>query len=745
MDKKKICYICTGCQIGEKLDIEGLIEYGVNEDYSYESKTHEALCSPAGVEMIKADVAEGYNCLAIAACSPRVMYDVFDFPGTLIERINLREHCVMCTPDEIEDDDEDDPAIQMLACDNIRMGLAKLDKSEPPEPSEIEDLSKKILVVGGGMAGLTAAKQASKAGYEVVLVEKQDKLGGRLNTSKATTPLSAPWRDLEPVPRDALVGEIEASDLIEVFTSATTAKIAGAPGMFDVTISVNGGTEERRCGAIVMATGWEPYDPAKLPEELGYGKYPNVVTNVEFEQMALEGNIKRPSDGGAVNNAAFIQCAGSRDPEHLPYCSAICCQVSMKQAAYVKEVNPEANTFIVYRDIRTPGQFEEFYRATQEGGTIFIRAQNRTVGDGFVEAEDELLGETVRVENLDLVVLATGMVPTSNPTPEAIAAQKKKIDDIIAKGGEAPPIVETYGAPILHLDYRQNGELPILKNGFVDSNFICFPYESRRTGIYPCGLVRRPMGLAAAAEDATGAAMKAIQAIESVARGMAVHPRYGDLSIPEFALQRCTQCRRCTDECPFGALNEDEKGNPLPNPSRCRRCGTCMGACPERIISFKNYSVGMMGNMVKAIEVPEEDEEKPRVIAFVCENDAYPALDMAAMKGYKWSPYIRFIPLRCLGSLNLIWIADALSSGIDGILLLGCKHGDDYQCHFMRGSELAGIRMSKIEETLTRLALEKERIRVEEVAITDYDRIPKIIEDFMETIDEVGPNPFKDL
>ncbi len=745
MEKKKICYICTGCSIGEKLDVDGLIKYGVDEDFSYDSKTHEALCSPAGVEMIKADVAEGYNCLAIAACSPRVMYDVFDFPGTMIERINLREQCVMCTPDEIEDDDEDDPAIQMLACDNIRMGLTKLDKSEPPEASEIEDLSKKILVIGSGIAGLTAAKQAAKAGYEVVLVEKDEKLGGHMNAVKSTTPLSAPWRDVEPVPRDDLVGEVEAADLIEVFTSSTIDKIAGAPGMFDVTISVNGGSQERRCGAVVMATGWQPYEPKKLPEELGYGKYPNVVTNVEFEQMVLTGEIKRPSDGGAVNNVAFIQCAGSRDPEHLPYCSTICCQVSMKQAAYVKEVNPEANTFIIYRDIRTPGQFEDFYRATQEAGTTFIRAQNKTVGDGFVEAEDELLGETVRVENLDLVVLATGMVPTSNPTPEIIEAQKKKIQDIIDKGGEAPPIIEKYGAPILNLDYRQGGELPVLKNGFVDSNFICFPYESRRTGIYPCGLVRRPMGMAAAAEDATGAAMKAIQAIETVAQGKAVHPRYGDLSIPDFALQRCTQCRRCTDECPFGALNEDEEGNPLPNPSRCRRCGTCMGACPERIISFKNYSVAMMGDMIKAIEVPEEDEEKPRVVIFVCENDAYPALDMAAMKGYKWSPYVRFVPLRCLGSLNLVWIADSLSSGIDGIMLLGCKHGDDYQCHFVRGSELAGIRMSKIEETLTRLALEKERIRVEEVAITDYHRIPEIIEDFMETIDDVGPNPFKDL
>ncbi|RYD03786.1 hypothetical protein N752_17000 [Desulforamulus aquiferis] len=122
--------------------------------------------------------------------------------------------------------------------------------------------------------------------------------------------------------------------------------------------------------------------------------------------------------------------------------------------------------------------------------------------------------------------------------------------------------------------------------------------------------MRAPMDMAKAVGDATGAALKAIQCVEATAGGAAVHPRSGDLSYPEFALQRCTQCKRCTEECPFGAINEDAKGNPLPNPTRCRRCGTCMGACPERIISFKNYSVAMVGNMVKAVEVPEEDEEK---------------------------------------------------------------------------------------------------------------------------------------
>ena len=744
-ERKKACYICTGCDIGEKLDIEALSKLAT-DDFGYPVKTHQALCSKEGAALIKADIEAGTNAVSIAACSPRAMYDVFDFEGTLIDRINLREQVVWCTePDEPAEGEESD--LQMLAEDYFRIGLTKLDKMEPPEPWQAEDLSKKILVVGGGKSGMSAALSSAQAGYEVVLVEREAELGGFMRQMNKTTPLTPPYRDLEEVGLEELVKAVQAEEKIEVFTKATVEKIEGGPGVFDVTIAMKRASENRRCGAIVQATGWDPYDPKKLPQELGYGQYPNVMTNAEFEEMAWLGQIKRPSDGGPVKTAVFIQCAGSRDPDHLPYCSAVCCQVSMKQAAYLKEQDPESVIYIVYRDVRTPGQFEEFYRKTQEDGAVFIRAQNRVVGDGFVEADDELLGEKVRIEDVDLVVLATGMVPTSAAEVEEAAIEAEAEAEAEAVSEEdaelAAAVTDSYGAPILNLAYRQGGELPLLRHGFPDSNFICFPYESRRSGIYACGPVRRPMGLAASAEDAAGAAMKAIQAVEAAAVGQAPHPRAWDFSFPEFAMERCTQCKRCTEECPFGAINEDEKANPLPELTRCRRCGICMGACPERIISFKNYSVDMVGSMIKSIEVPEEEEEKPRAIVFVCENDAYPALDMAAFRGRKWSPYVRFIPLRCLGSLNLVWIADALASGLDGILLLGCRHGDDYQCHFVRGSLLAETRMSKIKETLERLVLESERIRVEELSIVDYERVPRIIEEFMETIEEVGPNPYK--
>jgi quinone-modifying oxidoreductase subunit QmoB len=427
-----------------------------------------------------------------------------------------------------------------------------------------------------------------------------------------------------------------------------------------------------------------------------------------------------------------VQCAGSRDPEHLPYCSSVCCATSLKQALYLKEQVPGAQATVLYKDLRTPGQVEEFYREAQRAGTLFVRGEVREVskpnGRLSVRATDVLLDDELEIEDIDLVVLATGMVPTTRMDGESVEPLQ----------GDA-----VQQPRLLKLDYRQGPELPNLRHGYPDSHFICFPYETRRTGIYAAGTVRRAMDMAAARRDGAGAALKAIQAVEMISRGEAVHPRAGDQSYPEFFMQRCTQCKRCTEECPFGAINEDAKANPLPNPTRCRRCGVCMGACPERIISFKNYAVDMIGSMIKSVEVPPEEDEKPCVICLVCENDALPVLDTLAQKRVQLSPFIRFIPLRCLGSMNLVWVADALSKGIDGVLFLGCQHGEDYQCHFIKGSELCATRLTKVQETLDRLVLESDRVRFEQISMNDLAKVPEIISSFLEKLEQVGPNPYK--
>lgn len=735
MEKKIAVYICTGCGIGDALDIDALSKVATGEFKAPICKTAGQLCGPEGINLIKQDIeSEGLDTVVIAGCSSRVNFDVFNFGADkIVERVNLREQVIWCH----SADDED---TQMLAEDNLRMGLAKQKNMNIPDPYQVENFSRGILVVGGGLSGLTAALESAKAGYPTVLVEKDAELGGYVGKMYKQVPLKPPFIELEENCIPALVKAVEDAG-VKIYKSATVENTAGAPGMFDVTIKQEGGTVEERVGAIVLATGAKPYEAEKLGH-LGFGKFQNVITQSMFEEMAAAGKLE-------ATKVAFIQCAGSRDQEHLPYCSAACCIESMKQALYVKEKNPEANVYVYYKDIRSNGQYEHFYMKAQQEGVVFIKGDvtEITEEDGklTIEADDKTMGTTSLSDEFDYVVLANGMVPTA-ALGELVEMEPAGDEAAAASDDEpkvtAPPVIK---ANLLNLAYRQGPELPALKYGFPDSHYICFPYETRRTGIYAAGTVRAPMDMLSAVEDAVGAAMKAIQCVEATEKGQAVHPRSGDMSFPEFNMNRCTQCKRCTEECPFGAINEDEKANPLPNPSRCRRCGTCMGACPERIISFKNYSVPMIGNMVKAIEIPEEDEEKPRILVFACENDAIPALDMAGINRLQYNSWVRIIPLRCLGSLNLVWINDAMGRGFDGVLLMGCKHGDDYQCHFMKGSELAEIRLSKISETLDRLGLESERVRATTVNIMDYDKIPAILDEFAEELEELGPNPMKDF
>ncbi len=747
MDKVYGAYLCTGCGIGDVLDVDGL--KSAASEAGAEMQDHSCLCGAEGRALIKKDIADnGVNSVIVCACSPRVMQEEFNFgDGIMTVRGNLREQ-VAWTADTEREEEGVDEFLQELGEDYVRMAVTRAQKSELPEPYKLETINKNILVMGGGIAGLTAALEASKAGYKATIVEKEAAIGGKALGWRKMFPTKYPYSDLEEPNIEQMIADVEADANITVKTGSEVARIGGAPGEFNVTIKAAGtktewdapakvGVDEQDLidkgemedpnaglkaytelnpdgemfGAVVLATGWRPADVSEF-EHLGYGKLKNVVTNAEFEKLAKEGKVPA--------KVAFVQSPGAKDDDKdFPYCNSVTSMVALKQARYVREDNPDGQAYILYQHMRTPGNTELFYKAMQQEDGVFLTKAAVTgveeSGDTLVvHAADTLLGDDLDL-NVDMVVLAAGMIPT------------------------------TVDEPTINLAYRQGPAFLDLDlfDGYADSHFICFPYETRRTGIYTCGGVRKAETMEETIDDATGAALKAIQCIESADRGVAVHPRSGDMTYPEFFFQRCTQCKRCTEECPFGALDDDEKGTPLPNPTRCRRCGTCMGACPERIIGFSDYNVDMIGSMVKAVEVPDDDEDKLRIIVFACENDAYPAIDMSGMHRNKLNKLVRFIPVRCLGSVNMVWIKDAMSSGMDGALLMGCKYGDDYQCHFVKGSEIANKRMENIGETLGTLGLEPERCSVRQIAISDYDKIPAIIEEFVEEIIELGPNPFK--
>ena len=747
MKKVYGAYLCTGCGIGDVLDVDGLKDAAA--DAGIAMTEHACLCGAAGRSFIEKDIADkGVNTIVVCACSPRVMQKEFDFgEQTITVRGNLREH--VAWTGGLKEDGSVDDFLQEMGTDYVRMAVTRAQKTELPEPYKLETISKKILVMGGGIAGLTAAKEAAAAGYEVTLVEKDAQLGGKALGWRKMFPTAYPYNELEAPSIQQMIADVQGNSRITVKTGCEVARIGGSPGQFNVTLKAAGvatewdapakvtadqqdlinkgeledpnkgmqkyttlNPEGEIYGAVVLATGWTPADVSEY-EHLGYGKLTNVVTNAEFEKIAKTGKVPA--------RVAFVQSPGGKDNDKdFPYCNSVTSMVALKQANYVVEDNPvDGTAYVLYQHMRTPGNTELFYKGMQAKDGVFMTkaAVTKVSASGsslVVDVEDNLLGEDLQLE-VDMVVLAAGMVPT------------------------------TLADPVINLAYRQGPAFLDLDlfDGYADSHFICFPYETRRTGVYTCGGVRKAETMEETIDDATGAALKAIQCIESSNRGVAVHPRSGDQTYPDFFFSRCTQCKRCTEECPFGALDDDEKGTPLPNPTRCRRCGTCMGACPERIINFADYSIDMIGSMVKSIEVPDDDEEKLRIAVFVCENDAYPAIDMSGMHRNTINRLVRFIPVRCLGSVNMVWIKDAMSSGMDGVLLLGCKYGDDYQCHFVKGSEIASRRMENIGETLGSLGLEPERCGVREIAISDYDKIPGIIDEFVEEVVAMGPNPFK--
>ncbi|PID39971.1 MAG: hypothetical protein CR984_05650 [Proteobacteria bacterium] len=406
MDKKYGVYICEGCGIGESLDVKALC--GVPEEEGVPVKTHPFLCGKEGVDMLKKDIADGTNTLVLGACSRRVNFDIFRFDGCIVDRVNLREGVVWSHPrsefpaltEEEKEDEDNYDRVQMMAEDYIRMGMIRVEKINLPEPYVVENLTKKILVLGGGITGMTAALDAAAAGFDVTIIEKTAVLGGYAAKVRSQMPVSAPYDALvSPVVADKIAA-VEANSNITVKTETEVARIAGQPGEFTVTLKKPGekipfdvpfplpeemkvdadgkeldvdkqheaylaynegkndilqvDSDGEMFGAVILAAGWRPDDLSEGDiSHLGYGELPNVVTNAQFEEIAKAGKIIRPSDGKPAKSVVFVQSPGKDESDgDFAYAGAVTSMVALKQAKYVREdYEADGKAFIFYQHI----------------------------------------------------------------------------------------------------------------------------------------------------------------------------------------------------------------------------------------------------------------------------------------------------------------------------------------------------------------------------------------------------------
>ncbi len=425
-DNKFAAYICSGCGIGDAIKVPQLENIAKKEGKMAIIKSHHFLCNAEGVQMINDDIEkEGVTHVCIAACSRRAKTEAFHFPTVAMSRANLREGVLWVVAAGTEHDE----VRQEMAADYVRMGCAEVKKMTQPSGNVKESSNKRILVVGGGMSGMTAALEIAETGYEVVLVEKTGALGGMAAKLYKRQPFKAPYAEAQDTGVAEMVARIAATPLIKVHLNSTISETAGAPGRFVIQVAQESGSvTEETVGAIVQATGFTTYDMAKLPE-LGGGQ-PNVVDQAGLEALARQasgGAIKR-ADGKEVKSVVFVQCAGQRDDTgtHLSYCSGHCCGTSIKQATYFKDQNPDIDTVVMYQDLRVPGMGEDFYRSAQQKGIIFTKgkASSVTGGDSCNVTFRDLILDEENTIPADLVVLATGQVPNAGVDLEAVESSR---------------------------------------------------------------------------------------------------------------------------------------------------------------------------------------------------------------------------------------------------------------------------------------------------------------------------------
>jgi heterodisulfide reductase subunit A len=443
------------------------------------------------------------------------------------------------------------------AKDLVRMAVAKSRLLDPLKKGKLE-IEKAALVIGGGLAGMVAARELAAQGVPVYLVEREKELGGSLRRIRYLLNGEKPQEELHK-----LIGDVSGDEHIHVFTESRITAIDGSIGHFKTTISNGRGVETVDHGVVIVATGAQQYQP----KEYGYGNgWPEVVT-----QLDLESRLSDPGQGGISGTVVMIQCVGSRDKEH-PYCSRVCCTEAVKNALKIKQQNPNANVYVLYRDIRTYGFRESYYSKAREQGVVFLRYEEDRKPE--VKKNDGRLDVTVysphmereiRIE-ADLVVLSAGIVPDHGN-------------------------LET--AQLLKIPRNQDGF-------FLEAHMKLRPVDFATDGVFVCGLAHAPKSI----EESI------IQAQAAAARASAILSKeYVELegTISFVMDENCDGCAYCVDPCPYKALTLIEyvrggvfKKTVEVNESLCKGCGTCQATCPKGGIVVRGFRPEQLAAQVAA-------------------------------------------------------------------------------------------------------------------------------------------------
>ena len=544
---------CCGTNIAGFVDVPGVVEFAKTLPFVVYAEKNLFSCSQDTQGQISRIIKEqNLNRVVVSACTPKTHEALFQetllnagLNKYLFEMTNIRNQCSWVHKDDM-------PTATQKAKDLIRMSVAKVALHEPLE-EPVMAINQAVLVIGGGVAGLTAARTLSQQGYTTYVVEKDSQLGGR------ALYLNETWQG-EKIGRfvEDLINQVQNDKNINVHLNADIQNVDGFVGNFKTHVQAAGKTAVLEHGVTIFACGAAEFKP----DDYLYGQDDRVLTGLE-----LQLKLKEASSFDACRTAVFVQCVGSRIEER-PYCSKVCCTRSIKSALELKALNPEMDIFILYRDLRSYGLREDLYREAREKGIKFIRYHKEggiTVSqtkDGLsVEFSDRVLRKPM-VIHCDMLVLASAMVPEKNSALAPLYKVTQKADGFFAEA---------------HVKLRPN--------------------DFATDGVFVCGLAHAPKPLDESIAQAQAAASRAVTLLSALQISVSGTVARVD---PSF----CSQCGVCVSVCPYSAPNFNEKtGKAEILSTLCKGCGLCAASCRSGAIHLKGFETAQIMAMITSCMV----------------------------------------------------------------------------------------------------------------------------------------------
>ncbi len=554
-------FIChCGMNIASVVDVERVVRSVEDQPGVVMATDSMFTCSDTSLSNIKDMIHEHrLNRVVVASCTPRTHEPLFretlreaGLNPYLFEMANIRDQCSWVHSSVPQSATE--KAIELA-----KAAIARARYLCPLEGSTLA-VDQKGLVIGGGLSGMTAALALAKQGFKVHLVERSEELGGHLHDIYSTLE-----NDDVIGFTNELIKQVEGHPNINVYLDTEIADVAGHIGKFTATLSSNGETSQVSGGAIIVATGAEEVQP----EQYRYGESENVITQHKLSEMLNEGTYHARG-----KNVVMIQCVGSRN-EQRPYCSRICCSMAIKNALAIKAKDPDAKVFILYRDIRTYGFREIYYKKAREAGVVFIRY----TPDAEPEVSDEN-GLTVTVKSPDFiepitieaddVVLSTGI--------EASEENNKRISDIL--------------------------KVPLNSDNFyLEAHMKLRPVDFATEGIFLCGLAHSPKFIDENISQARASAARAATILSKTHLDVSAQVSF-------INQDKCISCMTCVNVCPYSApfCNNDGKGQI--EAAKCMGCGICVSECPARAIQLHHFETDQFTVMIRTLLAKQNSKEK---------------------------------------------------------------------------------------------------------------------------------------